>query len=379
MPIIPQFPNRRRRTCMLMVTHACNLNCTYCYERFKDARMMPFDVACECILKEVEFVKQSSDFDELEIDFMGGEPFMNFPLIKQIVEWLESFDVGIPWITFATSNGTLITADMKPWLEQHKKRFCVGLSYDGDDEMQITNRNTLSIDLSWFIRTWPEQGMRMTISKETLPKLSHGILTLQRMGGICTAALAQGVNWSDEDAQMYERELRKLADVYLNDFSLRPVEPLLTRPLYGVGTDTNQKKFCGSGGGMVTYDCDGRTYPCHMFTPIVMGESKALELKNCDFCNATDVEDPECKGCSYVSWCPTCYGFNQCLRGDMRRRDHGWCKMIDIQVRVSCEFQIQYYHKRLSEIGEADAAQIREAVRVAQLIRLGGVYAGECS
>ena len=337
---------------------------------------MSFGTACECILKEIDFVKHSADYDELEIDFMGGEPFMNFPLIKKIVEWLESFDVGIPYITFATSNGTLITEEMKPWLEAHKKRFCIGLSYDGDDAMQATNRKTRPIGIDWFIKTWPDQGTRMTISKETLPSLAHGILSLQRRGCVCTAALAQGADWSTEDAQIYKRELKILSDTYLNDFSLRPVEPLLTRPLYGIGGKGPQKKFCGTGGGMVTYEIDGRAYPCHMFTPIVLGKENACMLADCDFCSSNEVTDPDCKGCSYVSWCPTCYGFNYCLRGDVRRRDHGWCKMIDVQVRVSCEFQVKYYHKRLCEIGQIDTGLVREAVRVARMIKKGLINVG---
>jgi len=335
---------------------------------------MSFETACKCIRSEIDFVKRSADYEELEIDFMGGEPFVNFPLIKQIVEWLESFEVGVPYITFATSNGTLITEGMKPWLEAHRKSFCVGLSYDGDDAMQATNRKTSPIGIDWFIRTWPKQGARVTISKETLPSLAHGILSLQRRGCVCTAALAQGINWSNQDATVFERELRILSDTYLNDYSLRPVEPLLTRPLWGVGQNVPQKKFCGSGGGMVTYDVDGRAYPCHMFTPVVLGKEKACELSDCEFCNANEVEDPDCKGCSYVSWCPTCYGFNYCLRGDVRRRDHGWCKMIDVQVRASCEFQVKYYHKRLREIDNVDVAQVRDAVRVARMIKKGELH-----
>ena len=337
---------------------------------------MSFTTASQCIRNEIDYVKQSDKFDELEIDFMGGEPFMNFPLIKQVVDWMGSFDVGIPYITFATSNGTLITEEMKPWLEANKKRFCVGLSYDGDDMMQATNRKTSPIGIDWFIHTWPEQGARMTISKETLPSLARGILSLQRRGCVCTAALAQGIDWSNNDARIFERELRILSNTYINDFSLRPVEPLLTRPLYEVGKDGPQKKFCGTGNGMVTYDVDGRVYPCHMFTPLVLGETKSRELCDCDFCSSTKVEDPDCKGCSYVSWCPTCYGFNYCLRGDVCRRDHGWCKMIDVQARVSCEFQIKYYHKRLHEIGQTDAAQVREAVRVAHMFKKGKIHVG---
>ena len=46
---------------------------------------MDTNLAKEIILREAQFVHDSDQFDEMEIDFMGGEPFMNFPLIKEIV------------------------------------------------------------------------------------------------------------------------------------------------------------------------------------------------------------------------------------------------------------------------------------------------------
>ena len=132
----------RRRTCMLMVTHACNLNCTYCYESHKKNAYMDVNLAKEIILREAQFVKESNDFDEMEIDFMGGEPFMNFPLIKEIVEWLEGGVIHVPYICFATTNGTLLTDEIKNWLRQHKNTFVAGASYDGNSEMQSANRGT---------------------------------------------------------------------------------------------------------------------------------------------------------------------------------------------------------------------------------------------
>lgn len=81
----------KRRVCMLMVTHACNLNCSYCYESHKNNAYMSFEMAKDIILREADFVSQSDRFDEIQVDFMGGEPLMNFPLIKQIVEWLKKW------------------------------------------------------------------------------------------------------------------------------------------------------------------------------------------------------------------------------------------------------------------------------------------------
>lgn len=376
MPLIPQTSTPNRRTCMLMVTHACNLNCTYCYERYKDDAMMTFETAKSCILKEVEFVKRSDKYKELEVDFMGGEPLMNFALIQQVVEWMEQAKLGVPFITFATSNGTLVTDEKKPWLEAHRATFCIGLSYDGNASMQKVNRGSEPLDLDWYIRIWPWQGMRMTISKETLPNLADGILSIQRKGGVCTAALAQGVLWTEEDACVYSRELEKLAAVYLNDFSLRPIEPLLTRPLFEIGAVNQQKRFCGAADGMVTYDVDGASYPCHMFSPIVLGNraSPLREDLSCDYFD--DVVDGECVGCSFANWCPTCYGFNYAIRGDLRRRDHGWCKMINAQVVKACEFQVQYYYARINEIGPEDSAQVQTAVRVLRMIRKGMIHVG---
>ncbi|MBR4383744.1 MAG: 4Fe-4S cluster-binding domain-containing protein, partial [Selenomonadaceae bacterium] len=142
----------RRRTCMLMVTHACNLNCTYCYESHKKNVYMDTNLAKEIISREAQFVHDSDQFDEMEIDFMGGEPFMNFPLIKSVVEWLEQGVISVPWICFASTNGTLITDEIKAWLREHKDSINLGASYDGTGQMQSTNRGTdkYNLDLEFF-------------------------------------------------------------------------------------------------------------------------------------------------------------------------------------------------------------------------------------
>ena len=192
----------RRRTCMLMVTHACNLNCSYCYESHKKNAYMDVNLAKEIILREAQFVKESPDFDEMEVDFMGGEPFMNFPLIKEIVEWLEGGVIDIPFICFATTNGTLLTDEIKNWLRKHKHIINLGASYDGNSKMQSTNRGTdkYHLDLNFFKELWSNQGLHMTISKETLPTLAEGVLDIQTKGFNLEAALAEGIDWTIDDA-----------------------------------------------------------------------------------------------------------------------------------------------------------------------------------
>ena len=113
-----------RRTCMLLVSLSCNLNCTYCYEEFKCGKKMTFEMARDIILKESEIVKADSKFSGLEIDFMGGEPMTNFPLIKQVVEWARGLPLSVPYIFFMTTNGTLFDEEAKAWFRDNADIIC---------------------------------------------------------------------------------------------------------------------------------------------------------------------------------------------------------------------------------------------------------------
>lgn len=353
----------RRRTCMLMVTHACNLNCTYCYESHKKNAYMDVNLAKEIILREAQFVKDSKDFDELEIDFMGGEPFMNFPLIKEIVEWLETGVIDVPWVCFATTNGTLLTAEIKNWLREHKETFVAGASYDGNSEMQSTNRGTekYNLDLAFFNELWPFQASRMTISKETLPMLAEGVLDIQKKGYKIDAALAQGVDWTIKDAVTYREQLCILKEFYKENTMFTPLNRLTRFINVFSSSDTEkvQGKWCGTGKYMATYDVDGRKYGCHMFTPIVLGKDKELLAEKVKWEAAETNADGYCENCVLRSFCPTCPGFNYKYRSNLASRDKRWCPMILAEALTACEFQIELlatmdrFQKEDAQHGEA--------------------------
>lgn len=348
----------RRRTCMLMITHACNLNCSYCYETHKRNAYMNIDLAKEIITREDLFVKNSDQFDELEIDFMGGEPFMNFPLIKDVVEWLETGVIDVPWICFATTNGTLLTDEIKAWLREHKKSITLGASYDGTGKMQSTNRGTdkYNLDLAFFHELWPNQPLHMTISKETLPTLAEGVLDIQAHGYTVEAALAEGIDWTIEDALMYREQLSILKDAYLKNTALTPFNRL-TRfvDVFNLpAAEKVQEKWCGTGKHMATYDIDGKKYGCHMFTPLVCG-NKALLSDAVEWDSPESVADDYCKDCILRGFCPTCPGFNYKYRGHIAIRDKRWCPMILAEAMTACEFQVE----RIAAMNKLDLQDAR--------------------
>ena len=352
-PIFEDFTGTTRvRTCTLMVTHACNLNCSYCYEEFKGDRYMDRELAIYIVQKELAFVESSDKFDALQVDFMGGEPLMNFPLIKYVVEWVESHPPKVPFVFFATTNGTLLTPEMKAWFREHKENIWLGASCDGTESMQHENRGTArkEIDYDFFKQTWPLQRCHMTISRETLPLLAQGVLFLQRNRNFrVEAALAQGIDWTKNDAILYRDQLQMLGEAYISDRDIPPIN-LLAQPLEidtsNSGTElVPQKKFCGTGTHMVTYDIDGRRYGCHLFTPVVLGDTRA-EINNFEWEKGDLYNDDRCNYCVLRQTCPTCAGFNFKYRGAIAKRDMRGCLMALARAISVCEFQIRYITNR---------------------------------
>lgn len=330
------------RTCMLLITHACNLHCSYCYESHKDKKTMSFSLAKSIILQEAEHVKKEASFERLEIDFMGGEPLMNFPLIQEIVEWLEKEPLDVPFICFATTNGTLLDDSMKNWFRKHKNSIWLGASYDGSPKAQQKNRGekAADVDYGFFYELWPRQGFKMTISKDSLPDLAEGILETQRKGYRLAASLAQGVDWTEDDAEIYLEQLRKLSRIYRSEDTLTPIN-LLTKELrITQNHEKKQKRFCGTGTYMATYDVDGKCYGCQMFSPLVLGDERAIESQQMNWGDEDIADDVRCRQCCLKDYCPTCMGYNYFYRGNAARRDFRWCKMILAEIIAACEFQI---------------------------------------
>ena len=79
----------------LCVTHNCNLNCIYCYQKHDCNSKMNFETAkniIDCLFNDAE--KENKN---VEISFIGGEPLLEFSLIKEIVEYAISLKTNISY------------------------------------------------------------------------------------------------------------------------------------------------------------------------------------------------------------------------------------------------------------------------------------------
>lgn len=329
-----------RKTIMLMLTYQCNLDCSYCYEKWKHSnKSMSVEMAKEII--EKSFVENETVCKEIEFDFMGGEPLLEFNKIKEIAEWMWSRNWSKPYILYATTNGTLLNEEMKSWFTQNKERIVLGLSYDGNPEMQNQNR-TLSaprIDLNFYTTTWPFQPIKMTISTETVGNIYNGITYLHSKGiNKINANLAFGLDWTEETINLFTKQLLLLIDFYTINSNLERVS-LLNLDITTILKKTDSPKYCGTGSGTELVDIDGKHYPCHIISPVTLNKEQIESVKSVDFSDRTCFVNEVCETCMLVKSCPSCYGMNLLHRGNIKNRFPVLCKGFIIQFMANCKLQ----------------------------------------
>lgn len=93
----------KKKIVTLTITHACNLQCSYCYEHHKTGDQMEFAIAKSIIDREIETI---TDEDEIEFDLFGGEPFIAFDMVKRITEYMTSTGRATKMRKFLNENST---------------------------------------------------------------------------------------------------------------------------------------------------------------------------------------------------------------------------------------------------------------------------------
>ena len=223
----------------MTLTQACNLSCTYCYEHHKSNRRMSVETAKSIVDYEL---KNFADFEGIEFDLFGGEPFLAFDLVREITDYICSKKGDIPCTVFATTNGTLVHGEVQDWLREHVGCFICGLSLDGTRDMHNVNRSNSydDIDLDFFLEMYPEQDVKMTVSRETLPHLAEGVIELHQKGFAVSCNLAYEIDWSDpENLSVLTRELEALISFYLAHPEVEPCS-MLNMGIYNVGLEQDE-------------------------------------------------------------------------------------------------------------------------------------------
>ena len=132
-PQLPQPSDEPQvKALCLHLAHDCNLRCVYCFAGtgpFGGRReLMPLAVGKAALDM---LMRTSGTRRHLEVDFFGGEPLLNFPVVKELVRYGRALEAGKDkeFRFTLTTNGTLLTPEVQEWLNQ--EQIAAVLSLDG--------------------------------------------------------------------------------------------------------------------------------------------------------------------------------------------------------------------------------------------------------
>ena len=320
----------------LCLTHNCNLSCAYCYQKHSIGQRMPLDIAKNAINWIFENVPNY--VDEVVIDFIGGEPLLEFNLIKDIVLYVKKKRPNIPYIFYVNTNGTVLTSEMKQWFLKYKNIVQLGLSLDGRKDTHDYNRSNSfdSIDIDFFIQNYPEQGIKMTLSEYSLHHLANDIiyfhsLGINEIGGVNLAesTFKNSFDWNnDKYITLLIKQFKTLVDFYVENDKLKLCALFNKKLEICESTNKERIKWCGVGVDMPFFDVDGKIYPCSYITPMTFEQNELNDILQTNFYDDELFIDDECfNNCYIYPICSTCAGVNYMTNKLFKKRNKNKCRI----------------------------------------------------
>jgi len=316
----------------LCVTHDCNLNCVYCYQKHDAAGRMTLGTARKAV--DWIFDNIPDDSNSVEIGLIGGEPLLEIELVKDIVAYTRSKPQADNYVFFATTNGTLLTDTDKEWFSSNKDYIVLGLSLDGARETHNRNRcdSFDKLDFDFFLKNWPDQGVKMTLTEHSIKNFAGNIKFIHSLG----FAKIDGVNlyegdfdWnSDGYIRILIPQLKELVEFYLENDTLA-LDQMFDKQIGLCEAKGREKKgWCGIGTGTPFFDVDGHRFPCSFVTPMTFTETELDEIIKTDFTNQALFVDDDCfNNCYIYPICPTCAGANYLFNRTFKTRHKNQCRI----------------------------------------------------
>jgi len=269
----------------LLVEQDCNLRCEYCFAGTGDygtGKRMHMDFKTG--RKAIDFLLENSgDRENLELDFFGGEPLMNWDVVKQLVEYGRSKEknFGKRFRFTVTTNGMLLDEEKMDFI--NKEFSNVVMSVDGRPEVNDRVRKRVDgtgcydrimdkFKLLAKKREYKDYYVRGTFTKYNLD-FANDVLHLYEQG-FDQISVEPVTSEPDKSYALTEKELpaifleyERLANIILEhdrqgkhfNFFHFMIDldqgPCAIKRLRG----------CGSGNEYVAVNPDGDIYPCHQF------------------------------------------------------------------------------------------------------------------
>ena len=350
-------PTQLKALC-LHIAHDCNMCCKYCFagegEYSGDRSLMSFEVG----KRALDFlIEQSGSRKNLEVDFFGGEPLLNFDVVKQLVAYARSIEKekGKNFRFTLTTNGVLLDDEVMEWA--NKECYNVVLSLDGrketNDRMRRTrnDKGTYDLILPKFQKMAKERNQQGYYIRGTYTHyntdFANDILHLADMG-FEQLAMEPVVTDPKMDYALQESDIPKLKDQYdllAKEMCKRNREGKgftffhYLIDLEGGPCIYKRISGCGVGTDYMAVTPWGDLYPCHQF----VGDEKFLLGNVFDGVKNTDIVN-EFKLCNVYSReaCQDCFAKLYCSGGCSANAYHTTGK-----ITGTCDMSCELHRKRV--------------------------------
>lgn len=341
---------------IFVVTKSCNFKCVYCQAR-ADSKNTGFRMDADTAYKAVDIALQSPQ-DQLDFEFQGGEPLLNFEVIQEIVRYAEE-KKGRKTIRYnLVSNLSLLTPGILDFLLTYHVN--ISTSLDGPEMLQNTNRPMASGDngytlLQRKVGMLRDRGVHVgaiqTTTRYSFPAYKEIVDTYASLGleqifiRPLTPLGKASENWqyigytAEEFVDFYRKCIEYILQVNRKGYYIREgfATIALKKIFDGIGVNYMELRSpCGAATGQLAYYYDGDVYTCDegrmlgemgdtsfcvgnvhsddydslMNSPITRGLCKCSVLEGL----------PECCDCVYQPFCGICPIINYAITGDVISR-----------------------------------------------------------
>ncbi len=312
----------------LHIAHTCNLNCSYCFasqgKYHGDRAIMSFEVG----KRALDFlIENSGSRRNLEVDFFGGEPLMNFDVVKQLVAYARSVEKqhNKNFRFTLTTNGMLIDDDVIDFANREMSN--VVLSLDGRKEIHdrfrvdYSGKGSFDTIVPKFQKLVNARGgknyyMRGTFTHAN-PDFLKDIQTMLDLG-FTELSMEPVVCAPGDPSELTEADLPIVLDQYEKLAFLMRQRDKEGKPFtfYHYMIDLNDgpciyKRIsgCGSGTEYMAVTPWGDLYPCHQFVgeeAYKLGDIWTGVTNKCaqdEFASCNVYARPECRDCWAKLYC----------------------------------------------------------------------------
>lgn len=324
-------------------TSRCNFRCTYCYEKGK---YREDDLSYETADQIIRFIKENvKGGQSLVVNFHGGEPTLNYNVIRYMVDKIEAeipnekqFDM--------TTNCSLLTDEMIDYLCKHFPRG-LSISIDGNKETHELNRKCINGDVGYdiifsnalkILEKCSYVRVRMTYTRETVKNLFENVRYLIGHGfkQIVPVPDMFSKDWTDRDFVDIEEEFKKIKQ-YLKRNNISDIG------FDELSNEFKPKGVCTGGEDYYNINPRGDIYPCtfvvgddsHRIGNVYDGlEYRRIEEIKCINRNRDKVEG--CQECSLAPYCSNtrCLLENYAINGDYYKPNLVRCNLMNIKYHL---------------------------------------------